>query len=156
MRRTRRGRESSWPAEATKECLSGDSFLLSEDCLTRQPRHQDSVTLKEERRVGRLVPLMRLRIFPGTEVHRGDAERRETGNVGPGLLRFDGANSALQELLHERMACPGRCTGREVRELDAPFVAHEIEDVLLGLLDRRVRREAMVEVDREGVRDDIS
>ena len=122
----------------------------------RQKALEDRVTCFElgERRP--FVLLMGLGLLAGAEVDGGNAERGETSHVGPRLLRLHAGNPRVTERAHERMLGERRRRGRKIGEAHLGATSDQLLDFLLGLLQRRVGRETVVDVELEAVGDDVA
>ena len=104
--------------EAKRVCLSCD---VRSECLDYALAHDERFGIwggLSERERRRLVLLVRLRVFPGAEVHGRHAKSREPRHIGPGLLRLDATDSRTGERPDQRVARAGTSRGRHIREFD--------------------------------------
>jgi hypothetical protein len=122
----------------------------------REPAAEDLRSLLEVRQRRPLVALVRLRLRSRPEVDGRHPERGEPGDVRPRLLRLDDERARRAQRLDQRVRGERGRRRRQVREADLRPSRDEREDRALRVLQRAIRREAVVQVELEPVRDDVS
>src|SRR5215212_202872 len=119
-----------------------------------EKRSELRVAFFEQRKLRVLGLLVCLRSQPRTEVGRRHPTLRETGHVRPGLFRPH-LETRVYELAQQRVVQVHRPAGREINHLEGGAVPEQILENPLDVLQILARREAVVYVDHERIRDDV-